>query len=718
MEAELITAGALEQQLRAEPTDCSDLELVPDHASKPCWVCRNGSIYIEVSSPWSRQAAEFLIAIAEPQSRPHFFHHYTLTAYSLYAGASVNLDTNKILNALHRLSKNVLPVTVVNFIKHFTQSYGKVKLVLRRNRVFIESMDPTVLLYLLNDETIRMARIAPPSTITSELTENGLRQTKRLKESKESRNVHLALGDEDGGEEDNSDQDGDGDFAEQMEESAASFEILPTKIGEVKNRASMLNYPMLEEYQYQKDDINPDLDMKLRANVKTREYQDRALRKMFGNSNARSGVIVLPCGAGKTLTGISAACTIHKNTLVLCSNTTAVYQWEKQFYLFTTLKKEKVITFVSGVEAKFPADGSAVLLLTTYSMMGMSDDARAQTSREIMYSLRAREWGLVILDEVHMAPANRFRKALFEVKAHCKLGLTATLVREDGKIDDLNFLIGPKLYEADWMDLTNSGYLARVQCAEIVCPMAQVFMKSYLKETDAKGKQFMYVMNPNKLACCERLMLFHEDRQDKVLIFSDTVAAVMEYAECLGGETGDDAKYEFRQAPKRPFMYGATTEMEREELLKKFRLPFAAKGSINTLVISSIGDVAIDLPEANVIIQISSHFASRRQEAQRLGRILRPKANQAPGTFNAYFYTLVSGDTKETTYSQKRRQYLMDQGYSFKNIAWQKLFPSEGDFHDVATQEHKLKACTAKKALELEAKEKKAMTDKRLIEAE
>jgi DNA excision repair protein ERCC-3 len=695
----------LEEELGKETIDCFDLNLVHDHASKPIWVCSNGSIYVEVHCPLAKKATDFLIAIAEPQSRPNFIHHYKLTAYSLYAGASVNFTTTQILRTMVALSKNELPASIVRFIEHFTQSYGKVKLVLRRNRVFVESMDEEILRYLLKDVKIRGAMLTTSSStannntaipVQNEGDEHSFRKTKRMKDSTMTMEEELVT---------------DATYVEEEEEVASSFEIMPTAVGEVKEAASRLNYPMLEEYQYEHDDVNPDLDLQLKANVATRSYQDKAISKMFANQNARSGVIVLPCGAGKTLTGIIACCKIHKSTLVLCSNVQAVHQWIAQFKHFTTLPANRVAAFVSQERTEFPVDGSAVLLVTTYSMMGVEEANRSLLSRNAMQQIRAREWGLVILDEVHMAPANQFRKALFQVRTHCKLGLTATLVREDGKIDDLNFLIGPKLFEADWMQLTRDGHLARVQCAEVLCPMSQVFMKAYLNETHSRGKQFLYVMNPNKLACCERLMLYHEARQDKILVFSDTVAAVKEYGDCLGGETATSG------TPGRAIMHGSFTDSQRREILAKFRLPYHAKGSLNTLVISSIGDIAIDLPEANVLIQVSSHFGSRRQEAQRLGRILRPKSGQSHmGAYNAYFYTLVSSDTRETLYSEKRRQYLMDQGYSFKNIPWNHLFPESGDFHSAAVQVQKLASCTLKKMLEAEAKEKKAFKEAKLIE--
>ncbi|KAL7174424.1 hypothetical protein ACSBR2_033642 [Camellia fascicularis] len=256
---------------------------------------------------------------------------------------------------------------------------------------------------------------------------------------------------------------------------------------------------------------------------------------------------------------------------------------------------------------------------------------------------------------VHVVPAHMFRKVISMTKSHCKLGLTATLVREDERITDLNFLIGPKLYEANWLDLVKEGFIANVQCAEVWCPMTKEFFAEYLKKENSKKKQALYVMNPNKFQACEFLIRFHEQqRGDKIIVFTDNLFALTEYAMKL----------------RKTMIYGATSHMERTNIVEAFKL----SQDVNTIFLSKVGDNSIDIPEANVIIQISSHAGSRRQEAQRLGRILRAKGRLqdrlAGGKeeYNAFFYSLVSTDTQEMYYSTKRKQFLIDQCYSFKVI--------------------------------------------------
>nr|CAG4645369.1 EOG090X01LU [Lynceus sp. MCZ IZ 141354] len=261
--------------------------------------------------------------------------------------------------------------------------------------------------------------------------------------------------------------------------------------------------------------------------------------------------------------------------------------------------------------------------------------------------LQEQEWGIMVMDEVHTIPARMFRRVLTIVQAHCKLGLTATLVREDDKIADLNFLIGPKLYEANWLELQKRGFIARVQCAEVWCPMTPEFYREYLATKSAK-KMLLVAMNPSKFRATQYLIRYHERRNDKIIVFSDNVFALKHYAIKMN----------------KPYIYGPTSQGERLQILQNFKL----NPKVNTIFVSKVADTSFDLPEANVLIQISSHGGSRRQEAQRLGRILRAKKGAIAEEYNAFFYTLVSQDTVEMSFSRKRQRFLVNQGYSYKVI--------------------------------------------------
>lgn len=625
---------------RSIGADFSKMPLKPDHSARPCWTCPDGTIYLEAFHDLYLQAYDFLVAIAEPVARPEFLHQYKLTPYSLYAAVATQIETASIIQVLDRLSKNALPKQVSTFITECTSKYGKAKLVLKHNKFYVESESPEVLRELLRDPTIAQARIQEDT----EVDEHGFSIQTKAEEMKE--NLEMLREPDEDSEDDEEDPD-----TTKGPTRVVAFQIDGTKVENVKRQAIELDYPLMEEYDFRNDHINPNVPlMDLKPITRIRRYQERSLAKMFGNGRARSGIIVLPCGAGKTLTGVTAAQTMKKSVVCLATNAVSVLQWKYQFQKWTNIPDDRITVFTSDQKDKLHPE--ACVLVTTYTMISYSGK-RSDQSQKIMDQITSREWGLLLMDEVHVVPAKMFRKVIGSVKAHTRLGLTATLVREDDLISDLNFLIGPKLYEANWMDLTAQGYLANVQCVEVWCPMTGPFMKEYLMASNSRLKQLLYVMNPSKLRAVEFLVRFHEERGDKIIVFSDLVYSLKMYAEML----------------KKPLIYGETPERERQAILGIFR----ATNDIRTICISKVGDTSIDLPEANVIIQVSSHFGSRRQEAQRLGRILRPKSftktdGSNRSSFNAFFYTLVSADTQEMFYSAKRQQYLIDQGYTFKIV--------------------------------------------------
>ncbi|XP_015334567.1 general transcription and DNA repair factor IIH helicase subunit XPB isoform X1 [Marmota monax] len=626
------------------------MPLKDDHTSRPLWVAPDGHIFLEAFSPVYKYAQDFLVAIAEPVCRPTHVHEYKLTAYSLYAAVSVGLQTSDITEYLRKLSKTGVPDGIIQFIKLCTVSYGKVKLVLKHNRYFVESSHPDVIQHLLQDPVIRECRLRNAEGEATEL----------ITETFTSKSAISKMADSGSGPSTSRVTDPQGksdiptdlfDFYEQMdkdeeeeeETQTVSFEVKQEMIEELQKRCIHLEYPLLAEYDFRNDSVNPDINIDLKPTAVLRPYQEKSLRKMFGNGRARSGVIVLPCGAGKSLVGVTAACTVRKRCLVLGNSAVSVEQWKAQFKMWSTIDDSQICRFTS--DAKDKPIGCSIAI-STYSMLGHTTK-RSWEAERVMEWLKTQEWGLMILDEVHTIPAKMFRRVLTIVQAHCKLGLTATLVREDDKIVDLNFLIGPKLYEANWMELQNSGYIAKVQCAEVWCPMSPEFYREYVA-IKTKKRILLYTMNPNKFRACQFLIKFHERRNDKIIVFADNVFALKEYAIRLN----------------KPYIYGPTSQGERMQILQNFK----HNPKINTIFISKVGDTSFDLPEANVLIQISSHGGSRRQEAQRLGRVLRAKKGMVAEEYNAFFYSLVSQDTQEMAYSTKRQRFLVDQGYSFKVI--------------------------------------------------
>ncbi|XP_067649360.1 general transcription and DNA repair factor IIH helicase/translocase subunit XPB-like [Haliotis asinina] len=641
------------------------LELKLDHNSRPLWVAPNGHVFLESFSPVYKHAHDFLIAISEPVCRPLHIHEYKLTAYSLYAAVSVGLETNDIIEYLRRLSKTSLPNGIIEFIKLCTLSYGKVKLVLKHNRYFVESQHPDVLQKLLKDPIIQECR--KREDVDEEATADGfikgevsgksalqLNKPAASAAGSSSQADQTATGAEGEMETDENKVpddifdyydklDKEEDDEDDNELKTVSFEVLQERVEDVQKRCIELEHPLLAEYDFRNDTVNPDVNMDLKPSTVLRPYQEKSLRKMFGNGRARSGVIVLPCGAGKTLVGVTAACTVRKRCICLCTSGVSVEQWRSQFKMWSTVDDSLICRFTS--DAKDKPMGCAICI-STYSMLAHSMK-RSWEAEKMMEWMQSQEWGIMLLDEVQTIPAKMFRRVLTIVNAHCKLGLTATLVREDDKIADLNFLIGPKLYEANWMELQNAGYIARVQCAEVWCPMAPEFYREYLQMKSMK-KLLLYCMNPNKFRACQFLIRYHERRNDKIIVFADNVFALKHYAIKLN----------------KPYLYGPTSQGERLQILQNF----VHNPKVNTIFVSKVADTSFDLPEANVLIQISAHGGSRRQEAQRMGRILRAKKGSAAETYNAFFYTLVSQDTMEMQYSLKRQRFLVNQGYSYKVI--------------------------------------------------
>ncbi|XP_018654309.1 putative rad25/xp-B DNA repair helicase [Schistosoma mansoni] len=627
------------------------LKLRLDHPSRPLWIGPDGHIFLETFNPLARQAQDFLIAISEPVCRPLHIHEYKLTSYSLYAAVSVGLRTGEIIGCLRRLCKTNLPEGIVAYIRSCTLSYGKAKLVLKGGRYFVESPHRQFLHQLANDKTVQQC-LNKTKIITED---DDIKQ--QVVEVVKLYNAASLVIQPQHQQEDNREipTDKETGIQDEMlrlyarldadeEVAVLALEVNQDQIEILQRRCIELEVPLLTEYDFRLDRANKDILIDLKASTTLRPYQEKSLRKMFGNGRARSGVIVLPCGAGKTLVGVTAACTIRKPTFVLCTSGVAVEQWRAQFKLWSTIEDGQILRFTS--DAKDRPNINSHICISTYSMIAHSAKRSYEADR-MMNWIRSQEWGLMILDEVHTIPAKMFRRVLTLVQAHCKLGLTATLVREDDKITDLNFLIGPKLYEANWLELQQRGFIARVQCAEVWCPVTPEFYREYLNMKSMK-KLLLTAMNPNKFRVCEYLIRYHERRNDKIIIFSDNVFALKYYATKMG----------------RPFLYGPTGQAERMQILQNFQ----HNPNVPAIFVSKVADNSFDLPEATVLIQISAHGGSRRQEAQRLGRILRAKRGMDAEAYNAFFYSLVSQDTMEMQYALKRQRFLVNQGYSYKVI--------------------------------------------------
>lgn len=648
--------------------DLSTIRLRPDHRSRPVWIVigkDTRKIIIESFHPLAQNAQQFAISVAEPVSRPSFLHEYSITEQSLLSAQSVGNDADTVIRTCDQLSKTEIPDSFKAWIRETTKSFGKIKLVLMHNCYYVQSPDRQALRSVLSDPVIASLKIEGTEENLKEkkqaelmiqgTTNTSKNQQLAQQQAQQEENVRRDDRDEESDEDEIADEDmiaalrreeeGEDDDEDEGED-IHRFEILQESVEKVKQRCLEIRLPILEEYDFRADTVNYKLDIDLRPGVSTRSYQETALQKMFGNGRARSGIIVLPCGAGKTLVGIAAACTIKKGVIILCTSAMSVKQWRNEFLKWTNINPDHIAMFTADDKEWFKDKTAGTgVIISTYSMIA-ERARRAHDTETFLQNIRGREWGLMLLDETHVVPADMFRKVSGSIKCHSKLGLTATLLREDDKISDLNYLIGPKLYEANWMELSEQGHIARVQCAEVWCPMTAEFFAEYLQHK-SKQRSLFATMNPGKFQACQFLIEYHEKRGDKNIVFSDNVFTLQQYAKML----------------MKPFIDGSTNNAERQKVLENFQ----NNPMINTIFLSKVGDTSLDLPEATCLIQISSHYASRRQEAQRLGRILRAKRRNDEG-FNAFFYSLVSKDTDEMTYSTRRQSFLVDQGYAFKTI--------------------------------------------------
>ena len=354
-----------------------------------------------------------------------------------------------------------------------------------------------------------------------------------------------------------------------------------------------------------------------------RSYQREAVEHFWAGG---SGVVVLPCGAGKTMVGAAAMAEAQATTLILVTNTVAGRQWKRELLARTSLTEEEIGEYSGERKEIRPVTIATYQMLTT----------RRGGVFPHLDVFGARDWGLVIYDEVHLLPAPIFRFTA-DLQARRRLGLTATLVREDGREGDVFSLIGPKRYDAPWKDIEAQGWIAPAVCTEVRVTLTDEERMGYATAEPEERYRFASTAR-TKLPVVRALVEKH--RGDQVLViggYIDQLHALGEYLDA-------------------PIVQGSTTNKERERLFDEFR-----SGRLSTLVISKVGNFSIDLPEAAVAIQVSGTFGSRQEEAQRLGRVLRPKADGR----QAHFYTVVSRDTIDTEYAAHRQRFLAEQGYAY-----------------------------------------------------
>jgi DNA excision repair protein ERCC-3 len=544
----------------------------------PFIVQSDHTVLVEVDSPRYVEARDALARFAELVKSPEHVHTYRITSLSIWNACAAGVPVESIRQQLRGLSKYDVPRHVEIEIADYAERYGKLKLT-RNHRGLVLSISDGVL----------AEELARQQTVAS------------------------FLGQRIGSQE---------------------FLVEPTERGRLKQALIKVGYPVEDLAGYREGE---PLEIILRGQTRRglsfhlRDYQREAAETFYAAGTARggSGVIVLPCGAGKTIVGLACMARLQTSTLVLTTSVTAARQWIAELIDKTTLTGETIGEYNGHSKDIRP------VTIATYNILTWRSDRRDRFVHLELFDQR--DWGLIIYDEVHLLPAPVFQVTA-GLQARRRLGLTATLVREDRREDDVFALIGPKKVDMAWKELERQGWIASAQCHEVRVAMPAPLRLNYAVASP-RDKFRIAAENPLKKEIVRQILAYHPDAQ--TLIIGMYVEQLRELADDLGV----------------PLLTGTTRQSRRDELFTQFK-----SASIRLLAVSKVANFAVDLPDASVAIQISGTFGSRQEEAQRLGRILRPKA----GENQAHFYTLVSQDTVEQDFALKRQLFLCEQGYQYE----------------------------------------------------
>jgi DNA excision repair protein ERCC-3 len=555
------------------------------HTDNPLIVQGDHTILVEVASPRYTAARDQLVRFAELVKAPEHVHTYRVTPLSVWNACAASVTAAEIISALQEFSKYPVPEHVAVEIRDFASRYGRMRLFRDERGLILSANDAP-----LAEQVARTKQVAP-------LLQERL--------------------------------------------STLEFRIAPAARGEIKQALVKIGFPAEDLAGYT---VGEALSFSLRATTlagdsfELRPYQQESADAFHaaGSERGGSGVITLPCGAGKTIVGMACMEALQSSTLILTTSVTAVRQWMRELLDKTTLHDYEIAEYSGYAKEVRP------VTVSTYQIMTWRGGKDTEFPHLALFD--SRNWGLIIYDEVHLLPAPIFRITA-GLQARRRLGLTATLVREDGREDDVFALIGPKKADVPWKVLENQGWIATAQCTEVRLPMPEELRMPYAV-ADARNKFRIASENPLKIVSVRDILARHPGEPALLIgMYLDQLKAL---AEPLG----------------LPVITGATPQRMRDKLYADFR-----EGRIGVLAVSKVANFAVDLPEASLAIQVSGSFGSRQEEAQRLGRILRPKAqgNQA------HFYTIVSRDTVEQDFALKRQLFLCEQGYAYSIVDGEEL---------------------------------------------
>ena len=536
-------------------------------SSGPLIVQSDKTALLEVDHWQASDARHDLAIFAELERAPEHVHTYRITKLGLWNARAAGHDSDFVLGVLDRYAKFPVPPSIRIDIEQTMARYGR--LVIRKNsegKLELYSAEPAVLVQVIQNRKV------------SELLVDRVDSTAWL--------------------------------------------IADWARGQIKQELLKLGWPAEDLAGFapgKPHEIELDL-----ANWSLRNYQEQAVARFWEGG---SGVVVLPCGAGKTLVGAATMAVAKTNTLILVTNTVSARQWKAELLKRTSLTEEEIGEYSGSVKEVAPVTIATYQILTT----------KKQSEYSHLALLNNSDWGLIVYDEVHLLPAPIF-KMTADLQARRRLGLTATLVREDGKEGDVFSLIGPKRFDAPWKEIEEQGYIAPAKCFEVRIDLPEVEHLEYAI-ANSEDKYRLAATSPVKIPVIQQILDKHQG--EPTLIIGQYLDQLYTVADALGAE----------------LITGDTAVNQREKLFGEFR-----SGKLNVLVVSKVANFSIDLPEASLAIQISGSYGSRQEEAQRLGRLLRPKADGR----SASFYTLIARDTVDQDFAQNRQRFLAEQGYAYE----------------------------------------------------
>ena len=535
----------------------------------PLIVQSDKTLLLEVDHPAAAEARTAIAPFAELERAPEHVHTYRVTPLALWNARAAGHDAEQVVDALVRFSRYAVPQPLLVDVVDTMGRYGRLQLAQSPvHGLVLVALDRAVL-----EEVLRQRRIAP---------------------------LLGARVDDD------------------------TVIVHPSERGHLKQALLKIGWPAEDLAGYVDGEAHP---IALREEGwHLRDYQRQAVDGFFDGG---SGVVVLPCGAGKTLVGAAAMARVQATTLILVTNTVAGRQWKRELLARTSLTADEI--------GEYSGERKEIRPVTIATYQVMTRKSKGEYRHLELFD--SRDWGLVIYDEVHLLPAPVFRMTA-DLQSRRRLGLTATLVREDGREGDVFSLIGPKRYDAPWRDIEQQGWIAPAECVEVRVTLTDAERMGYAV-ADAEERYRTASTARTKLNVVKAVLDRHPD--EPALVIGAYLGQLEELGEALGC----------------PVIQGSTRNREREALFDAFR-----RGEVPRLVVSKVANFSIDLPEASLAVQVSGTFGSRQEEAQRLGRLLRPKGDGR----QAWFYSVVARDTVDTEYAAHRQRFLAEQGYAYRIV--------------------------------------------------